>query len=95
MDFNPLGGTTSPLLFEWEELLAAGAGVGDTGAEVPELRLVAVGAPLRPAKALYGAPYDFVNGTGVVEDFLEQLHRRQGEEDEDDCCEEQARPTLS
>lgn len=100
LDFNPAGGTTAPLLFEWHELGFGGAppddaapangagqhangagqhvnssaddnsGHGDSSeddgddsdeGEDFELRLVDSHVALRPDKAAYGVPYDFVD----------------------------------
>lgn len=53
IDFNPLGGTTSPLLFNsWEEV---------RGLASLEFRIIREDVALRPDTALYGVPYDFVD----------------------------------
>ncbi|KAK9905753.1 hypothetical protein WJX75_005749 [Coccomyxa subellipsoidea] len=65
MDFNPIGGTTSPLLFDW--------------AELPYTLLNTGGAVMRPSVAVYGAPFDMVdNSEGSA--ISELLRRLQTEE---------------
>lgn len=79
IDFNPPGpeGTTSALLFDWNELKAAG--IGDTTVQV-EFRFIREDIPLRPETALYGVPHDFVDsGQGSALNTL--LEKTKGEHD--------------
>jgi hypothetical protein len=63
IDFNPPGpeGTTSALLFDWEELEKKKAGVNGDEINQVEFRFIREDIPLRPETALYGVPYDFVD----------------------------------
>ncbi len=77
IDFNPAGGTTAPLLFEWEEILkdtcvekiaeeveAPPEAMEDDSDEVDdqvEFRIIREDVVMRPDTALYGVPYDFVD----------------------------------
>lgn len=110
IDFNPAGGTTAPLLFAWEELLADSAatqqehdvqedttcssthktGVRDRedvgegsggmrgGSEgmsaAAELRIITDDVAMRPDTAVFGVPYDFVDGSegSALSTLLEQ-----------------------
>ncbi len=47
VDFNPFGGLTQPLLFEWPELCAPDAAHGG-----PELRLVASATAILPTMSM-------------------------------------------
>ena len=85
LDFNPAGGTTSPLLFTWEELSLrespspAGEGLGGEGeGEAPELRLVpdADAVRVQPGEAaLTGVPFDLVDASpgGALQGFLQHV----------------------
>jgi len=91
LDFNPAGGTTSPLLFDWDELelrrdpLSRGGGEeeGEEEEAAPELRLVqdAGAARVQPGEAaLMGVPFDLVDASpeGALQGFLQ--HVRETEE---------------
>jgi len=95
IDFNPAGGTTAPLLFEWEELLqenktteaAAQAAVAmdkvdEKTAEV-ELRIIREDVVMRPDTALYGVPYDFVDYSegSALRSLMEQAQRGNASDD--------------
>jgi hypothetical protein len=128
IDFNPLGGTTSPLLFTWEELLPTqqaphadavnedvrvwggtdpghqqqeqGGGTDpghqqqeqggggktsrqqqgwDGSSGQVELKIVDKEPPMRPTKALYGLPFDFVDSSegAPMEALLREMQQQQ------------------
>ncbi len=52
VDFNPLGGLTQPLLFEWPDLPAPEAAAAGGGGGGPALRRVAAPPAIRPPMAM-------------------------------------------
>lgn len=79
IDFNPVGGTTVPLLFTWEELgLQDGQPHTQTDAAFP-VRIVTDPMGIQPDKAAYMVPYDFVDDGpgGAAEDIWQRLQNLQ------------------
>lgn len=80
LDFNPAGGTTSPLLFDWSELpygLEAG-GAADSGTEhVFDFRIVSDPVGVRPTTAVYGMPFDLADKSagGAIAELMRQTRR--------------------
>mmetsp|Transcript_2192 Transcript_2192/g.5178 ORF Transcript_2192/g.5178 Transcript_2192/m.5178 type:complete len:340 (-) Transcript_2192:13-1032(-) len=79
VDFNPAGGTTQPLLFEWDELpYGRGAleGAGDGARPGVEVRFVTEPSGIRPGpQALYGAPHDLVDVSegGPIDELVRRM----------------------
>jgi hypothetical protein len=89
LDFNPAGGTTAPLLFESQEVwpraggaaaAAAAAGGEAEPAEPAEFRIITEPVALRPDKAAYGVPFDFVDDSegSALSALLEQARQADG-----------------
>eukprot|EP00887_Chlorella_sp_A99_P003503 scaffold7.g3503.t1 len=86
VDFNPVGGTTAPLLFTWEELgytapaeaasREGGANAAGEGAAQQQERAAESGAASAAAGAAAGAAE--VEGSAAGAEYLEQLQRVQG-----------------
>ena len=80
VDFNPAGGTTTPLLFEWAELAAAPTAPMDPQLSMEamaaraEFRIIREDVAMRPESAVFGVPYDFVDGSegSALSALLEQ-----------------------
>ena len=97
VDFNPWGGATLPLLFDWHELtgpsvdgLEAGERNGEDGADGGvgytddlEFRVVTSQGHIRPGLQL-GVPFDMYNRApdGALANFVEQQRKRQSQEAE-------------
>mmetsp|Transcript_29442 Transcript_29442/g.83022 ORF Transcript_29442/g.83022 Transcript_29442/m.83022 type:complete len:376 (+) Transcript_29442:188-1315(+) len=93
MDFNPVGGTTQALLFEWEELpysleaLAAGsAAPGGSGGQPwaegeVDVRFITQPVAIRPgARAAYGVPYDLVDTSqgSAIDELIKSMQQAAG-----------------
>ena len=92
LDFNPAGGTTSPLLFDWDELpygLQNGSAVDGATEHVLDFRIVTHPAGVRPTTAVYGMPYDLADQSagGAVAELMRQtrLEIKTGEANESHC----------
>ena len=94
VDFNPWGGATLPLLFDWHELSrppsGGGGGGGGEGGEGGvgytddlEFRVVMSQGHIRPGLQL-GVPFDMYDRApdGALANFVEQQRRRQQQSDE-------------
>ncbi len=91
VDFNPVGGTTSPLLFEWHELglehAAQGGDAGHAREEEEEEQGAGRGAPLVrvvPAasyvqaghRAVCAMPFDMLGLTNTVESMVGRMQQQ-------------------
>ena len=87
VDFNTWGGTTQPLLFTWEELIATARALDEENPKGEELsyelsdedmmRVVREPGQVRPGvRASCGVPFDLVDKTegGAIDEFLRK-HR--------------------
>ena len=80
LDFNPAGGTTSPLLFDWVDLPYgehADNALDGTVEHVLDFRIVTDPVGVRPASAVYGMPYDLVDQSseGAIADLMRQTRQ--------------------
>jgi hypothetical protein len=96
IDFNPAGGTTAPLLFEWEELLEENSSSIEPEREDKEeeeeveFRIIREDVAMRPDTALYGVPYDFIDYSegSALRSLMEQAQRGNATGDGDGDAEE-------
>ena len=79
LDFNPWGGSTLPLLFDWPELAALAA---DTEQELPVWRVVEVAQQIRPGLRM-GVPLELVQ-TGEGSALSELLSKAREQERRDE-----------
>ena len=80
LDFNPAGGTTSPLLFDWAELpygLEAGAAAKSVTEHVLDFRIVLDPVGVRPTTAVYGMPFDLADQSagGAIAELMRQTRQ--------------------
>ena len=81
LDFNPAGGTTSPLLFDWAEL-PFGQIEGDAAGSVPthalDFRIVSDPLGVRLTTAVYGMPFDLADQSagGAIADLMRQTRKQ-------------------
>ena len=80
IDFNPWGGGTLPLLFEWHELQRRGSGEGGFTDDL-EVRVVTSQGHIRPGLRL-GVPFDMVDRSpsGAIAAFAERQQRERERE---------------
>lgn len=92
LDFNPAGGTTSTLLFDWAELpygMEAGTAAGSGVEHVLDFRIVSDPVGVRPATAVYGMPYDLADQSagGAIAELMRQTRREAEKEAAEECIE--------
>ena len=80
LDFNPVGGTTSPILFDWADLPYGEQAADITDSDVEhmlEFRIVTDPVGVKPNLAVYGMPYDLVDRSaeGAIADLMRQTQQ--------------------
>jgi len=87
IDFNPIGETTNPLLFTWEDVYALSQTHHATSMQVSEssrpadgpveFRYIDRDMPIKPESALYGVPYDFIDTShgSALSSLLDQAQK--------------------